>query len=249
MLETLGIVQACFPAARCRSMANRKLGGMPLLEWVVRRVTDSTQLDGVIVLAHSVEEQEALHDQVPSDVPILVSDQGDALKRFALALESFSAKAVVRIMGDNPFVDPALIDRLVITARSNPACDYVSYCSRDGKPAILSPVGVFAEWFRSNALHRAAKSAREEPDRNHVTRYLYSHPETFNIRLIPAPSAIDRDDVRLTVDMEEDWDHALAIVEALGTEALDWQRIADLLDHQPRLRSRMAALNRARQAG
>jgi len=249
MLETLGIVQACFPSSRCRAIANRKLGGMPLLEWVVRRVTDSTQLDGVIVLANSEAEQESLQDLVPSDVPILVSEKGDSLKRFARALEAFSAKSVVRIFGDNPFVDPALIDRLVITARSNPECDYVSYCSRDGKPAILSPVGVFAEWFRCSALHRAAKSAREESERNHVTRYLYSHPETFNIRLIPAPSAIDRDDVRLTVDMEEDWDHALAIVEALGTEALDWQRIADLLDHQPRLRSRMAALNRARQAG
>jgi len=49
----------------------------------------------------------------------------------------------------------------------------------------------------------------------------------------------------LTVDIEEDWDHALAIFEALGPEAMDWQRIAKLLDHQPDLRRRMAALNRA----
>jgi spore coat polysaccharide biosynthesis protein SpsF (cytidylyltransferase family) len=46
------------------------------------------------------------------------------------------------------------------------------------------------------------------------------------------------------VDIEEDWDHAEAIYEALGPERLDWQRIARLLDHQPALRSRMAALNR-----
>lgn len=78
----------------------------------------------------------------------------------------------------------------------------------------------------------------------HVTRYLYSHPEQFNIRLTPAPTEIDREDVRLTVDIEEDWEHALAIYEALGPELLDWQRIASLLDHQPALRSRMAALNR-----
>ncbi len=51
--------------------------------------------------------------------------------------------------------------------------------------------------------------------------------------------------MRLTVDMEEDWEHALAIFEALGPDELDWQRIASLLNHQPALRRRMAALNRA----
>jgi spore coat polysaccharide biosynthesis protein SpsF (cytidylyltransferase family) len=121
----------------------------------------------------------------------------------------------------------------------------MSYCSRDGRPAILSPVGVYAEWFRSAALRRVARAARSRVDREQVTRYIYSHPEEFNLRLIPAPAEIDRDDVRLTVDIEEDWDHALAIFEALGPEALDWQRIADLLDHQPAMRRRMAVLNRA----
>ncbi len=77
-----------------------------------------------------------------------------------------------------------------------------------------------------------------------MTSYIYSHPEKFTLRQIPAPDEIDREDVRLTVDIEEDWDHALVIYEALGPERLDWQRIARLLDHQPAMRRRMAALNR-----
>ncbi|HZZ28429.1 MAG TPA: hypothetical protein VFE46_10545 [Pirellulales bacterium] len=64
------------------------------------------------------------------------------------------------------------------------------------------------------------------------------------MRLIPAPQGLDRDDVRLTIGSEEDWEHAQAIFEALGPEQLDYQRIAGLLDHQPALRQRMAALNR-----
>jgi spore coat polysaccharide biosynthesis protein SpsF (cytidylyltransferase family) len=64
------------------------------------------------------------------------------------------------------------------------------------------------------------------------------------VRLLSAPAEIDREDLRLTVDSEEDWDHALTIYDALGPEWLDWRRIARLLDHQPALRSRMAALNR-----
>jgi hypothetical protein len=44
--------------------------------------------------------------------------------------------------------------------------------------------------------------------------------------------------------MEEDWDHILTIYEALGPDKMDWRRISHLLDQQPALRSRMAALNR-----
>jgi spore coat polysaccharide biosynthesis protein SpsF (cytidylyltransferase family) len=63
------------------------------------------------------------------------------------------------------------------------------------------------------------------------------------LRFIPVPARLDRSDVRLTVDLEEDWELAQIILEALGPEGLDWHRIASLLDQQPGLRERMAGLN------
>jgi spore coat polysaccharide biosynthesis protein SpsF len=244
MLRNLGVVQVYSRRPRFCANVRRRFGGRSLLEWVVRRVTDAMRLDGVIVADCEPDEGGAVHRLVPSDVPVFDGEGRDALDRFTKSLEEFPADGVVRVRGDNLFVDAALIDRLVTTAESDPDCDYVGYCSRDGRPAILSPVSVYAEWFRTSALRRANRLARDKPDREHVTRYLYSHPEQFNVRLTPAPTEIDREDVRLMVDIEEDWDHAEAIYEALGPERLDWQRIASLLDHQPALRSRMAALNR-----
>ena len=111
-------------------------------------------------------------------------------------------------------------------------------------PAILSSVGLFAEWCRTDALRRASEEVTLQSDREQVTSYLYSHPEKFAVRLIPAPPGLDRDDVRLTIDSEEDWDHAQTIFEALGPDSLDWQRIARLLEQQPRMRQEMAVLNR-----
>jgi spore coat polysaccharide biosynthesis protein SpsF (cytidylyltransferase family) len=243
MLKNLGIVQTSFHLPRFRSNATRRLGGRSLLEWVIRRVTDAMRLDGVIVVCEA-KDYCGLRLLVPNDVPILFGEGNDALGRFARALEQYQAEAVVRVGGDNLFIDPALIDRLITTAESTPDCDYASYGLHDGRPAILSPVSVYAEWFRTSALRKANRSAGDRLDREQVTRYIYSHPEKFHLRLIPAPVEIDREDVRLTVDLEEDWDHALAIYDALGPEWQDWRRIARLLDHQPALRSRMAAMNR-----
>ena len=246
MLKTLGIVQACFCSPLFRANAARRLNGKPLLEWVVRRVTDSMRLGGVIVVAGEGIDYRSLCKLIPADVPIFLSSAPDMLGRVAQALEQYPAESVVQLHGDNMFADPVLIDRLVNVGESIEHCDYVSFGSRDGRPAVLSPVGVYAvEWFRARALRRANRLAKDPIDRQQVTRYIYTHAEQFNVKWIPAPEAIDRDDVRLTIADDDDWDNALAIFDALGPEALDWQRIARFLHHQPAMRKRMAARNRA----
>lgn len=244
MLETLGIVQVACDALAYRKLS-RRLAGKSLLEWVVRRVTDSPRLDGVIVVLADSDDDRSLADLVPPDVPVFLGSQTDELSRLAAAFEQFPARAGVRVQVDNPFIDAALIDRLVATADAHPSSDYVAYCGQGGRPAILSPLGVFAEWFRVKALRKADVEAKQPADRQHVTRYLYSHPERFNLRLVPVPAELDRDDLRLVLDSEEDWEHAATILETLGTEHLEWQRIAGLLNQQPAIRERMAELNRA----
>ncbi len=161
MLKTLGIVQASFSSPLFRANALRKLGGKSLLEWVIRRATDSMRLDGVIVVACDTLDRATLSRLVPMDVPVFQCRTPDMLTRFARALEQYQAEAVVRIQGDNLFIDPALIDRLVVAAEAIDGCDYAGYGSRDGSPAALSPVSVYGEWFRSKALCRAHRSASD----------------------------------------------------------------------------------------
>ena len=219
MTRTLGIVEAELSTATLKGKVARKLGGKSLLEWVVRSATDSERLDQVVVVARHPADGSALEELVPPDV-LLVHDAGrDLLDRFACCLAEFPADAVVRMRADTPFVDPVLIDRLVSAADEHAACDYISYCLQDGRPAISSPVGIFADWIRGAALLRAQRAAREAADREQVTRYLLSHPETFNIRLLSVPAELDRTDVRLTIDSEEDWEHAQVIFDALGSGA------------------------------
>ena len=250
MLQTLGVV--LFPhrepgrqgGSSAVSLAHRKIGGQQLLEWVIRRVTESQRLDGVIAVVGNGVEDTLVADQVPLDVPVYRGDHPDPLARVAGALREFSARSVVLVSADNPFVDPVLLDRLVSTACDNPGVDYVSYRSGDGRPAIQSRLGLFAEWCTSAALRVADREASHARDRSKVTPYVYSHPERFTLRLLPMPVELDRQDVRLTIDVEEDWEHAEAIFDALGPESLDWQGIAGLLEQQPALRQRMALLNR-----
>lgn len=243
MLNTLGIIEVRQEEHRHWSIG-RKLGGKSILERVVRRVTDSERLDQVVVLCAS-EQLSNVRDLVPSDVEVVAARNADSLSAAVAFCQRLNAQALVHVSGENPFVDPELIDRLVTTADVHPNCDYIGYCRGDGRPAVLTHMGMLAEWCSVAALCSAARDAAA--DRRHFTATLYGHPERFNVRLLPLPIELDREDLRLRLDGEEDWEHAHVIYEALGHDEWDWRQVVDLLHGQPALRSRMAHLNRTKQ--
>jgi spore coat polysaccharide biosynthesis protein SpsF len=225
-------------------IARRKLGGKTLLEWVVRRVSEAERLAGVIVLAGDDSLSRGLVEGCPPDAHVMHASQADPLGRFAAAVRHFHCRWAVRINVCNPFVDPELIDRLVTAVESGPGCDYASYSFSDGRPVTQSKLGVVAEWCRGEAVQLADRLARPGVERAEATRFLYSHPEIFALKLTGLPQRLDRDDIRLAIQDEEDWEHVQMILDALGPESLDWQLIASLLDRQPRMRERMARRNR-----
>jgi spore coat polysaccharide biosynthesis protein SpsF len=244
MGSTVGIVEVRIDSARAWSRLCRKLGRKSLLEHVVRRVTDCQRLDRTVAVAFRGPEAGQLRDLIPPDVPLYLGQAADWLELFVAAAVEYQAESVVRVRVESPFVEPVFIDRLATAAAEHPECDYISFCLKDGRPVVLSPLGLFAEWCRVSALQRAHREAQLPADRDQPTRYLYGHPELFQIRLLAVPAELDRDDLRLAVQHEEEWDHIQTIYDALGPDALDWRQIARLLGQQPGLRERMALLNR-----
>jgi spore coat polysaccharide biosynthesis protein SpsF len=110
-------------------------------------------------------------------------------------------------------------------------------------PTVETDLGSFAEFCKTKAVRIADREATSSLDRESVTRYLYTHPERYQVNLIQLPSELDRPDVRLSLTEPEDWDYLEDISEALGEE-LDWQRLTGYLANrnhgrfvQPALRS------------
>jgi spore coat polysaccharide biosynthesis protein SpsF (cytidylyltransferase family) len=244
MPHSIAVVEARLELEHLRATLVRKLGARSLLELVVRRVTDCARIDGVVVLVVDEAEAGIARELVPSDVPVRVASAPETIGRFVEMLDEYRPDGVVRVRAENPFIEPEFIDHLVTAAAEEPGCDYVGYRLRDGRPAAGTSLGLFAEWCCPEALRRVARLARTPADRDGFTQYMVAHPGAFSLRFLPAPAGLDRDDLRLTVESEEDWLHAEVIYEALGPDEFDWKRIARLLNGQPRLRERMARLNR-----
>lgn len=129
----------------------------------------------------------------------------DVLSRFTGAADAFGIDRMVRVCSDNPFLDFTSVHPLLEAQRATGA-DYTAYAWPDRRPTIQSHIGLFPELVTTDALRRAAAVANESLWREHVTIYLYTHPEEFTLRLLDMPRPLStRTDLRLTLDTPSDF--------------------------------------------
>jgi len=133
----------------------------------------------------------------------------DVLSRYVLAAQSVGARFVVRATGDNPAVDIGAPNRVLAALRSTRA-DHVI---EDGMPYGGAVEGVTVE-----ALVRASKLATSAADREHVTPWIRRDRTRFTAVQIPAPAALRRPDVRVTVDTR----HDLAFMRDVAARMNNW---------------------------
>lgn len=223
-------------------LAARRLAGKPLVEWLVRRVSEAEHVGGILVVMPDTPQHRQLGALVPLDVPCHYSPKATPLDRLVDALQEYPTASIVRVPLETPFCDPILIDRVLITAAQAGEKDYVGYRLECGRPACQSTIGLFAEWIRASALVKAAREVKSEKDRYHISTSFLNYPELFALEMLPVPASLNRNDLRFSVADDEDWEELLDIIDALG-EDLEWQDMVRVIDTQPHMRARMAQRN------
>lgn len=225
-------------------LAARKLNSAPLIEWLVRHISEAELIEGIVVVMPDEPQYHELVSLIPLDIPCHLSKKDTPLARLADAARQYPSQSIVRVPLETPFCDPVLIDRLLITAQMHGDKDYVGYCLEDGCPASQSSIGLFAEWIRSAALAKANREVKSKADAYRVDSSFLNYPELFSVEMIPVPDSLNRGDLRFSVACDEDWEELLAIVDALGAETLQWQDVVRVIDAQPPIRQRMAERNK-----
>jgi spore coat polysaccharide biosynthesis protein SpsF len=140
----------------------------------------------------------------------------DVLARYAGAVDAFGpAGVLVRLTADCPLADPEVIDATV-ALMLNRGLDYAA-----NTPAHRTyPKGLDVEVMRTEALLRAAREAEDPYEREHVTPYLYRHPELFRQDFL-SPDA-EEGEVRWTVDRPDDLDFVRQVYGALYRDKPDF---------------------------
>ena len=173
---TLAIVQARMGSKRLPGKALAPLAGAPLIWRQLERLRGARTLTRIVVATSNEPGDDALAAWLVSQgQAVFRGAPSDLLDRFArCAVSAGPASHIVRIKGDQPFVDPRMIDEAVRMARVCGA-DYVS--NRD--PASF-PKGMEIEVVATPALIAAAAEPRETMARVSPTAFIRANPGRFS---------------------------------------------------------------------
>lgn len=228
----LAILQARTSSTRLPGKVLLEILGRPMILLQVERIRRSQRIDKLVVAtSQDRRDDELAKICMAAGVEIFRGNLDDVLDRFYQAASLETPEHVVRLTGDCPLADPLIIDAVVEYCLSN----RLDYASNTIEPTY--PDGLDVEVFTFEALKAAWTGANLPSQREHVTPFIYQHPEQFKIGSFKCQ--IDLSHLRWTVDEREDYELVKQVYEILYQKepAFSSNDVLELLKSTPNLRN------------
>lgn len=198
-MNVVAIIQARCDSMRFPNKVFADLCGRPFIWHVVNRLKFAQSLDHIVLATTNRPSDDKLYNWAKeSGVDVYRGSESNVLNRYFEAANYSKADVVVRITADDPFKEPVLIDKAVNTLQKG-GYDFV--CN-NYPPSY--PEGVDIEVLSKNTLDRVVSLSFSDFEREHVTQYIYHHPEDFKIFNISNTEG-NFSYLRWTVDTEKDF--------------------------------------------
>ena len=236
-MKIVAIIQARMGSTRLPNKVMKKIGGKPLIEILLRRLSKSTLVDEIVLATSTNQNNIPLIEFIKGlGFTVVTGSEDDVLDRYLKAADETAAEVIVRITGDCPMVDPRLVDQ-VIKEFMHSNCQYFS----NTDPATY-PDGLDIEVFHSDALRQAHAQTSEQPDREHVTLFLR------NSGLFKKGSISNEKDfssLRWTVDEPADFKVISDVFNHFAPNIhFGWKEVFQLYLEQPQLFATNSHINR-----
>lgn len=232
-MTIIAILQARLSSTRLPGKVLKPVLGQPMLARHIERIHRSRRIGQLVVATstHSSDDPLALLCETLG-VSCYRGSLEDVLDRFYQAARSFQPEHVVRLTGDCPLADPAVIDQCIDLHVAG-GYDYTSNCH----PPTY-PDGLDVEVIRFPVLQAAWREATLASEREHVMPFVWRRPERFRLGNLLNPAG-DLSHLRWTVDEPADFELVSRVYGALYPEAPTFAMgdILDLIRRQPELAS------------
>jgi spore coat polysaccharide biosynthesis protein SpsF len=203
--KIMAFIQARMGSSRLPGKSLMPILGVPLIMQVIARVQHVRGLDEIVVVtSHDAADDVLVETLHAAGRKVFRGDLENVQKRFHDAALKFRPDVIMRITGDNPLIEPILLERMIQTWEQDKA-DYVA-C----QTCIL---GVGAELFTRAAFERAIALSTNTYDREHVTPPFYQNESKFKVRRVPVEEHLADATITLTVDSTADFEKIVDLFE------------------------------------
>jgi len=200
--KKIAIVQARMGSTRLPGKSLSEIAGKPAIYHLFKQLSHSRYLNQVVLATTTNRGDDSLVAYAQQQKwHIYRGSEDDVLDRYyhaAVNQNCSSEDIIVRVTGDDIFVDPEIVDGLLEYFMSRqPAVKHA--CNNR---TATYPYGADVEIFSFDALYLAWQHAELPEEREHVTPYIRNHPELFPFIEIKLPE--DLSHIRLSIDYPED---------------------------------------------
>jgi glutamate-1-semialdehyde 2,1-aminomutase len=236
-MKIVAIVQARMGSIRLPYKVMRQINGTTMIELLLARLAKSKKIDQIVIATSTNKNNAPLIQHVEKLGYVCVSgSENDVLSRYIIAAKKVQADIIVRITGDCPLIDPALVDKVIeqfITSG-------VDYFSNTLPPTF--PDGLDAEVFTLQALERSAQETQQTFDREHVTPFLR---KSGLFRTAGLTNKENLSSLRWTLDEISDLNVINQVVKHFEPNIhFTWEQVLDLQRKQPIIFEANQNLNR-----
>ena len=188
-------VQARMSSRRFPGKVLAPFRGEPIVAHVVRAAAAVVGGGNVVVLTSDEPSDDPLATYLASiGVACFRGPCEDVLERFRLCARAHPCDWILRLSADSPLLDP--VELSAVVAAASDEVDVASTVLSD-----LDTHGRNAELIRTSILVALDPAETSEHDREHVTPFLYAHPERFRLAAV---ELAQRAGGPLTVDTVDD---------------------------------------------
>lgn len=215
--------------------------GMSILELLIERFKSNP--DYGLVVATTVDPADDLICEICArrGVDFYRGSVNNVLDRFYGASKTFNIDPLIRVCSDNPFLIESSPLELLSSFIST-GSDYIGYKLSGNRIGIRTHFGLWAELLTRRAIEKVMDSTAEKIYLEHVSNYLYSNPDKFELSYIDVPEIVySRDDIRLTVDSESDFELTKTIYRQYkeGQAGDSLHALVKLIDNTPEWKKEM----------
>ena len=208
-----------------------------MIDYVINQLKHSKLHDEIVIATTDLKRDDVIFDHVTNrNIPCFRGDEKNVLERHYQCAKKYAFSTIVRIPSDKPLIDPTIVDSVIEKFQSN-SYDYISNFSVDvndnNRPNPSCPSGTEVEIFSFAALETAWKNASSEHEKEHVTTYIYSHPEKFNIFTIKSEKNLSQ--FRWALDYENDLKLIRIIISKIQKRPILMNDILELFEQEPDL--------------
>lgn len=206
-MNVMIIVQARMTSTRLPGKVLKKVLGKPLLEYQIERLKRVENASGIVIATTTNHTDDPVVELCQRlQIPFWRGPEEDVLARYYEAANAFGADVVVRVTADCPVIDPAIVGDAIAYYMANK--QYYDYVRLENYPR-----GLDAEVFPASVLEECYHEATAQPDREHVTPFIYRQPERYHVKKMYCQH--DYSHYRWTVDTPEDFELIRRIITEL----------------------------------